>query len=51
MVAVSYVIEDSRPYLLFSIGNSHLSRIQGQKSLCKAAIQDVAGRVSGSLTW
>jgi hypothetical protein len=39
MVAVSYVIEDSRPYLLFSIGYSQSSGMKGQEAMCKAANQ------------
>ena len=50
-MAASYVINDSRPHLLFSIGNSHSSGRKGREAMGKAAIQDVAGRVSGSLTW
>jgi hypothetical protein len=34
-----------------SIGYSHSSGMKGREAMCKAAIQDVAGRVSGSLTW
>jgi hypothetical protein len=42
---------DTLSVVAMSIGNSHSSGIQGQKSVLKTAIQDVAGEVAGGTAW